>query len=231
MRDAKESLRANPCAPSAATRQCAADPAFCRASAALGFARVHLFFHAALPVRGGFQLHLPRRHLFATAPPSPVQPLADPPRRFLLLCWQRAESRSTRRQIFVDLHQLIPQRRRFAQQPQHMLAAGLERPASRSCKACCSSSRSAVFAARRSRARFGFGFQLGHRLQMRFQAPPATAGAASPAPAFPLRPAASRCSMAPICLACDSSRPRVRSGSSCNSASRRRAAVSSASLR
>ena len=40
------------------------------------------------------------------------------------------------RQIFADLHQLILQRRRFAQQPQHILPPGLERLARAAASAC-----------------------------------------------------------------------------------------------
>ena len=142
----------------------------------------------------------------------------------------RADIALHRRQILVDLRQLIPQRGGFAQQPQHLLPRALRSPRSRSRRSFCRPSRSASCPAtapapRRSR------LPAAPALARALPAPPARAAAATSRSCVSVSPAASRSSMEPICLACNSSRPRVRSDSRFSSATRPRAAVSAASVR
>ena len=130
----------------------------------------------------------------------------------------RAASRVAldRGQILVDLRQLIPQRGGFAQQPQHLLAGGFDAMRSRS--------RSDLLKLRRARpssraSRCARGFGLLRRVRPRLRDVHVQFAARlllqtfADAPAVSVSPCARRCSMAPICLACDSSRPRVRSAS------------------
>ena len=80
----------------------------------------------ALAVGGGFQLHLPRGHLSRQIRLHRLQPLQI--RRgglFFALAARRIALDGG--QILADLHQLVLQRRSFAQQTQHDLASGLER--------------------------------------------------------------------------------------------------------
>ena len=136
-----------------------------------------------------------------------------------------------RGQIFVGLRQLIAQRRKLrpaAAAP----AGGRLRVTARA--------RADRFAARRApavlvcrRSRSGDAFALRARATfcaMRRRARLLRAAGALRASWVSASPAASRSSMAPICLACSSSRPRVRSASRFSSATRARAAVSSASV-
>ena len=144
--------------------------------------------------------------------------------------WILAVSRSTPARYSFDLRQLVLQRGRLAQQPEHDLAAALDVPARAPARPA-----EAVPARRSSRR--------GARGPTRLRPPaPAPARCAPPARAripsarLPrssdsFSPCVSRCSMEAICWAWLSSRPRVRSASSFRSASRRRASVSSRSLR
>ncbi len=111
---------------------------------------------------------------------------------------QRAVSRSMADRISPDLRQLILQRGRFAQQPQHVLTPGFERPAALLQRLLQLLATRAFLAASRLRADCGLGFQFRHAAQMRLQLLAQLACRFSSS-CVSVSPCVSRCSMAPIC--------------------------------